>query len=367
MAELSHKFSTTSIHADLPFQSLAKPTDHVPLSFAQHFHDQSTINLGLHGSPPQFAQRQSPEISEDSTSTYSSYGDLLPDEVAEHVQTSCGHRGSNMQDANTGGVLSLQKTNTGKSVRHRLRPQPLQLGQERRFSFDKGDDSGLDFSELSWSQDGVIGVRRSLSLSHLQETREKQARSGADPPRLKTPKVVTELSPLPSPVLPTSPGLSKIPSPVFDASLARPRREDSTSSFVTAVRHSDTSTSNSETGSYSTSRLSNTSSRLADTRMHSPQAISNRSSSESGKTTGGEKLIREKNSLRGTPIAIAAARAAGVSSARNSASEIKTPQRGSANIHPRQPRLDDEQDGRIKENVGSMTSVATSASPWGHK
>lgn len=367
MAALSHKFSTTSIHADLPLQAPERPTIDAPLSLASHFYNQSSDNFGLESSSPQLQGRQALDISGDSASSYSSFGDLLPDEVAENTNKSNGLDRNSVHGVNAHGLKPSQRSNGDNLTDQRHRPKPLQLNHERRFSFDEGDDSGFDFPELPWSKEGVAGLRRSLSLSDLQETHDRQTRPAAQLRRLETPKTATNFSPLPSPLLPASPGLSKIPSPVFDASLAKRRREDSTSSLITAVKHSDTGTLHSRKGSGSTSRRSNTSSGPADASLHSPQAVSNRSSSESGKRTGGERLVREKNSLRRNQVALAAARAAGVSSARSSASEVVTSQRGSASGHPKQSRFENDDNSRTKENVGSTTRATTRETSARHK
>lgn len=179
-------------------------------------------------------------------------------------------------------------------------------------------------------------LRRSLSLDQLYGLSEQQLQPTALLQRKNTPRTIVTSPTLPSPLVPVSPAFSKIPSPIFDACLARPRREDATSSPVTTVhtvvRHSEVGAWRSRR-SGSTCRRSDNSSGPTDAGLQSPHAISNRSSSESGKTTGGSRLIQDKNSLRRVQGVMIAARVTGVSSARSSTSEVRLSQRGSAHVN----------------------------------
>lgn len=406
MAALSYKFSMTSPDAGLPIQSPLKRDENITLTQASYFEGKFP-DLGL----PTAMLVQDPKTQElnrsDSMSTYSSFGDPLPDESAEKASTtdSFGRSGTSdhvhatsltvTQSTDVGAVLFTPQVMVSRGEREREhvqadknkhcldtvllsthpiiskfpgrklhRPRPLQLDHDRRFSFDFGDDSSFGLSD-----EGHSPLRRSCSLGHLNNGHENKGQLSAQPNRLRTSRHVTTCSPVSSPLLPCSPELSnfsKIPSPVFDASLARPRREESISSLSTATKTPDIGAPPSSRWSNSVSRRSDTSSRLADVEMKSPGAVSNRSSTESRTTTGAQRLVEEKNGVLKNRVAIAAARAAvgGVLRGRSSASDAPSSQRGDIIYCPgstsgksRQPYFG--HDKRISDNASSAAALAT--------
>lgn len=370
MAALSYKFSMTSPDPGLIIPSPLKRDEHITLTQASYFESNFPDMSSPTAMPVQDLKTQELNRS-DSMSTYSSFGDPLPDESAEKASTTDSSGRSGFSDnVHATSLTATQSTNVGAELltpqvmvfrgerdeehvqadknKHCLdtvlqsthpikskfsgrklhRPRPLQLDQDRRFSFDIGDDSSFGLPD-----EGHPSIRRSCSLGHLENGHNKKGKLSAQPGRLRNFRHVTTCSPVSSPLLPYSPGLSnasKIPSPVFDASLARPRREESISSLSTATKTPDIGAPPSSRWSNSVSRRSDTSSGLADVVMKSPGAVSNRSSTKGRKTTGAKRLVEEKNGVRKNRSAIAAARAAvgGVLGGRTSASDVPSSQRG---------------------------------------
>ena len=125
-------------------------------------------------------------------------------------------------------------------------------------------------------------------------------------------------SPVTTPLI-ESPGLSKIPSPVFDASLARPRREDSSSSFLTAIRASDGDTNHSR----GTSRSSNL--------LESPRLSSRDSVRSSGDLVNGQRHSGRYGTMHDVNnIAVVAARAAAPSNSPKPSAELHGSYRANA-------------------------------------
>lgn len=227
---------------------------------------------------------------------------------------------------------------------HKLRPQ-LHAdtvardapAMSRRFSFEFGDDiAAIDapFSTEPGNVDSDHALRKSVSLPALGERAQQ----------LPMPEPV--LSPvLPSPTdnSPSSASrrASRIPSPAYVPSLARPRqdREDSTSSLVTVVKHSERASR--RTGSVSSSRYSRSGSMtMSPSDAHSNrtshashgQESSKRSSEHSHQSHSGNWLLDHTNKLRSPSATIAAAKAVASTTTRHSGSseESKVGHKGHA-------------------------------------
>lgn len=361
MAALSHKFSIAGIHGDAPLRSPPRPEEHFSLSHAS----QLERELPVQG-PNIYSMResvtQSVNMSGESISTFSSFGDLLPDEVSGNVGPHCSSDEVVVTAFKVPTVTTGRESANSFSSRHsedeyqspdnattphvghcldrgskvpgqRPRPTPLQIQHERRFSFDAGDDPGFELPNKKQRVDSnnstVAG--RSISLSGLDQEPSGEPRDVVGLKRLETPKVGTMSSPMMSPSQPILPGLSKIPSPIFDNYRARPRREDSNSSFLTAMRRSDTSVPQSDRSSQRSVRSSETAETVALDESH-------RSSSESHMTTGGKRLVHDKTSLRCNQVGNWSARLTDAMSTLSSASEGMHDQRG---------RIGDWKDGEI--------------------
>lgn len=370
----------TSVHKELPFSSPPSGLLSQTLAQPSYFDDKSTssgfgsFRPPSHGSHKSLKPAGSPSVA--TLSTFSSIGDLLPDEMEDETLTSPitapVHKTDDVQliadmiarqrglpvefllpqvlalykgpdDTDTGNeqsngaqrsISSLLKDVCrfdGETLKHR--PEPLTAivkhtgeilsstaptYERRRFSFELGDDSSHDL--LFPSHQSVPSVptrshsspfRRKMSPAQLPEVYPTSKSSPLG--------TATNVQPSPtSPVFPRSPLLSKIPSPAFDSSLARPRREESTSSLVTTIKHSHRSTS-----SESSSQKGAMSPALSDAGAVRSRPLSKRSSSDSGKLAGAHRLTEQKNALRGSNLAIAAARAAGTMSRNPSANDLR--------------------------------------------
>jgi hypothetical protein len=230
-------------------------------------------------------------FSDDTLSTFSCAGDLLPDEAnekevhhgdpaLEHVSdndmedirrmvaTISNRRGidaetvmprlldlfrpqeptnnaqAQLQRVATAPITGASNTTTFRKPSHlmgffnRLRPQLSldTLPEARRFSFEVGDDKGPIGAAYQQSASRESLLRKSVSLSALHEAaRPVPARSSQN-----------DLSPIEcSPTTSTrtndSRRTSKIPSPTYNAALAKPRqqREESASSLLTAMRDAE--------------------------------------------------------------------------------------------------------------------------------
>ncbi|GAB7363339.1 hypothetical protein MBLNU230_g3620t1 [Neophaeotheca triangularis] len=222
--------------------------------------------------------------------------------------------------ARTLGNESFMSKASGFMQKFRLSPQvgiasPIAPAIDRRFSFDFGDDAAAIDATFS-VQSGNVGHDRALRKSASTPALGERAQS----------------SPIPEPIIsPTLPPLadvslssashraSKIPSPAYIPSLARPRqdREDSSSSLMTAIKHSDDVLERS--GSKSSSRYSGSQS-LPMRPNNEPMYQGSRASHGSGPWTRdagniissppSNRLIEHTSTLRSSPAAAAAAAAA---------------------------------------------------------
>ena len=189
----------------------------------------------------------------------------------------------------------------------------------RRFSFETGDDANASLSAppidtLPASVRQRL-IRKSTSMSSLEIAHHKTtAQESTLPPVAQSPinfGPLDEWTQTP-PDYDDSKRPSRIPTPVYKAnSMARPRRErdDSASSLLTAIKHS-------EAGSRKSDSLSSSSySSPSASRTDLTQAAQN-SDAVQGSIHNGSRsntLLDHTNVLRGSSVAVAAAKAASAS------------------------------------------------------
>lgn len=392
MAALSHKISTTSTQKHPPLDlASAEP---VTLSQASYFEGLSA-RPGDRFIPVQPSQdrKQSVGHSTTTSATFSSLGNRVPDEIHDEksdmddirrvatllalrrgvspeslvptVMDLYGSQSSGGQVV-SGAHTPSHSPNMGspdhgqriERVRSRPRPTPLKLNHERHFSFDRGDDLDLNRTgthTLPTPTTRPLLLRQSVSLCQMGG--DERAVSVCHYPALKTP-----IAALPSVHSSSStatiplPALSKIPSPKYGGSLARPRqeRDDSTSSLLTAIKYADDDGS-----SRALSRRSITSVNLSTSEQNSPCVVTSakRDSSDSDKTTPGQRLVEEKQQLRNN-LAIAAMRTAGNLTPRSPTSDnlnVEHTKRSrsqlNASTQSRLSRTCLESNQNVKENV----------------
>jgi hypothetical protein len=296
--KLTKKMSKTSILAELPFGTPSANMHSTSLLQASYLEDQARLLQNkVTESQPQTKDEPRISFSDDTISTFSCAGDLLPDErndkglqsgnpIPEHVSdndiedirrmaaTISSRRGLDTEAVMprlldlfrpqaTPNDTQVQQSNESKLQRvvtvpvtgslgttpvrkpshlmgfiNRLRPQLSldTLHEARRFSFEVGDDSapiGATYQD-STSRESLL--RKSVSLSALPEAVRrvpvKSAQVDLSP---------IESSPTTSVRTSDSKRTSKIPSPTYNAALAKPRqqREDSTNSLLGAVRETE--------------------------------------------------------------------------------------------------------------------------------
>jgi hypothetical protein len=296
--KLTKKISKTSILAELPFGT---PPPHIPstsLLQASYMEDQARLLEDRSAeNPSQMKDEVRVSFSDDTTSTFSCAGDLLPDEsndkalhfegpsfehmsdndiedIRQMAATISNRRGldaesvmsrlldlfrpqatpndAHVQQSNevhlqrivtapmaaTSGTMPVCRPSHLMGFINRLRPQLSldTLPETRRFSFEVGDDSapiGATYQNPT-SRESLL--RKSVSLSALPEApRYVPVRSA--PVDLSP----IESSPTTSARTSDSKGTSKIPNPTYNATLAklRQQREDSASSLLTAMRDSE--------------------------------------------------------------------------------------------------------------------------------
>ncbi|KAI5212943.1 hypothetical protein AUEXF2481DRAFT_6594 [Aureobasidium subglaciale EXF-2481] len=221
MTLLSHKLSTTCHYSD--FDSPPSPHDFTSLSQASMFE----ILAGR----PSLSDTDSSE----SYSAYQRYAEMVDDQDAASASNddqllSQQHAGIE-NDSLPSDDLSFRKTSLDADS---TRPESLHLEQTRRFSFEYDDDDSR-CTQVKTQHAASSPLQRCVSVDHRARQRPSLSSLQA-PDTLATERI------LPSPVLTPVvefPSLSKIPSPSSVSSLARPRREDSSSSFLTAIRCPD--------------------------------------------------------------------------------------------------------------------------------
>lgn len=353
--------SITSIHADLPFgtpvnQGLLSRTMSQPSFFNRKSTSSEAASIQSRKS-----ERMNENLSAGDYSSFSSAGDPLPDElegdtvvqtrvniqedlrqmhhiaslvakqrgvsadllmpqVVELCRCAAGTTsGVDVGDGPSGGDI-IAKMSKAKGLRGLRKPKAHTISSTapeldmRRFSFDPGDDS----SYLSHAHQSLpAGLEqspliRTMSLSQLPEGRIADGLTAS----IWQQPIVSGRPPPPSPLVRAPSGSSKIPSPSFDPALARPRREDSNSSYFTAIRNSQVSLS---------SRNSESSSPREAISPALSRSASRYSPSGSGGSVGGRRLVEEKTGLRNGShnLAVAAARTAGSLSSQGSTSDIR--------------------------------------------
>ena len=223
MAILSHQFSTTNHYSD--FESPPSPHDFTSLSQASMFEMLAgrTSLSDTDSSGNEYVQQESVEVvgeEEAATVTNVNRPSFQRDDEIDNESHPIDYFGFRPSSIETGGTERL----TPRAPR--IRPESLRLKHARKFSFEYNDDTHPVQIKTQYAASSPL--QRSMSVDHFAA---KQMHG--DPSTLAADSAVS------SPIrtsMSEFPGISKIPSPVFDPSLARPRREDSSSSFLTAIR-----------------------------------------------------------------------------------------------------------------------------------
>ena len=232
---------------------------------------------------------------------------------------------------------------------HRLRPQ-LNLdttgGGGRRFSFELGDDNGPITAPFLGYESGSSKehlLRKSVSVPSLMEATRRD------------PVPATALSPIESSPVNSAPPTdsrrsSKIPSPAYHGgSMARPRqdRENSQSSLLTAIKHSED--------------MSRSRSSLGSSVYSSPSIGKRHGSSESypfgmQQASSSNSLLEHTNTLRGGIAATAAAKAISNASARLSNHDKQGTSQSSVH-RPARIAVTADITGSMKENARPVRST----------
>lgn len=205
----------------------------------------------------------------------------------------------------------------------KLRPQlsvDMSPVLQRRFSFEPGDDFAAQLiPSENLSPHITKTLRKSVSLCTLLDDSKMKA----------VDRSLSPVAPSPTTSAPVSEGRSqsRIPTPVFSFNaLARPRqeREDSSSSLLTVIQHSD------ENVRRSTSRASSVYSSPSVSRTPSSYEVSSMAGNLKSKSSN--RLLNHTLSLRGSPssLAVAAARAANAGETVSLAGSIGGERRSSA-------------------------------------
>ncbi|KAG9662507.1 hypothetical protein KCU95_g19203, partial [Aureobasidium melanogenum] len=288
MAILSHKFSTTNHYSD--FESPPSPQEFTSLSQASMFE--------MLAGRPSFSDTDSSENGSTQHQDADTVGD--EEEAADYSslnETFLSKNGSielepqptHYFDLRTPSIASRSTEQLGSRT-PKARPESLRLNHARRFSFEYGDENRSAQVKTQYPVNPPL--QRSVSVG--QFATKPTALSPCDASSTLAANGLVSSSFTMS-VL-ESPGISKIPSPVFDPSLARPRREDSTSSFLTAIRAPEGGSNHSRT----TSRSSNP--------LDSPRLLSSLRSS--GDSANVQRNSGRYGSVHEVSMAVAAARAA---------------------------------------------------------
>lgn len=227
MALLSHKFSTTNHYSD--FESPPSPQDFTSLSQASMFEmlaERPSLS-DTDSSENDFVQQQDAEtIGEDEAATVTNVDAILfpRDADIEDRPRPVDYFGFRTPSVEAGSTERL----TPRAPRSR--PESLRLEHARKFSFEYNDD--VRPAQFKPQHAASSSMQRSMSVDQFA-TKQISPSLRGDPSTLAADNAVS------SPIRTSAsefPSISKIPSPVFDPSLARPRREDSSSSFLTAIR-----------------------------------------------------------------------------------------------------------------------------------
>lgn len=295
--KLTKKTSKTSIHADLPFGS---PPPKLPsTSFLQtsYLEETSLIEKTRADKQQQSAIDARVSFSDDTTSTFSCAGDFLPDEAsdkglrvsseqvgsagdsdmaeirqmavnlsrqrgvsaesiiprllelfhrstptetpaAQHQENSQLQRVVTAPVAKTPHTAPIRRPSHIMGFFNKLKPQPNleSTPENKRFSFEVGDDTGLIVTASPTMFTRESPLRKSASLSSLPV-------GGPYGPAATASGDLSpiESSPTTSARTTSSRMTTKIPSPAYNAPLAKQRqgREDSTTSLLTVTKDSD--------------------------------------------------------------------------------------------------------------------------------
>ncbi|KAI5204144.1 hypothetical protein E4T39_03733 [Aureobasidium subglaciale] len=231
MAQLSHKLSTTCHYND--FESPPSPHDFTSLSQASMFE--------LLAGRPSLSDTDSSE----SYSAYQRYAEMVDDQDAASAsnddQLSSQKHAGVEDDSLPSDHISFREPSLDADSTERPTPrasksrlESLHLEQPRRFSFEYDDDDPRS-TQVKTQHAASSALQRSVSVDHRIRQRPSLSSLQA-PDALATDSIFA--SPVLTPIV-EFPSLSKIPSPSSVSSLARPRREDLSSSFLTAIRGPD--------------------------------------------------------------------------------------------------------------------------------
>lgn len=293
---LAKKASKTSIHAELPFGSPPPNIPSTSLLQASYLEDQAKLEQTKVEDRPQAAAEARVSFSDDTASTFSCAGDFLPDETGERLPLSStsqpfpdsdilelrqmaatisrrrdvniesvmprlvemfrspsspeepssqryertlGQRMMTAPVANATSAPPARKPSHIKGFFNKLRTQASldTVSDPRRFSFEFGDDAEpIRTAYETTSRDSPL--RKSASLSSLPTVTHHVTNPTA--PVCLSP---IESSPATSVRTTDSRRTSKIPSPSYNAALAKPRqeRDGSVSSLGTVMRGADKS------------------------------------------------------------------------------------------------------------------------------
>ena len=333
------------------------------LAKVSHEERSARVHYAKHEKAHSNKRRES--ASDDSTSAFSCPGDLLPDELAEiqraHASVSDNDLAAVRRIARTLAkrqhaeeeiiaarlVQLLSGNSSGEPLRSQsqrnaaqsasmprmqpmMRPQPGRLfntnnkqrprltvdtnALNRKFSFEKGDDAHATLSATE-ALTAPVGsellptavrdrlLRKCASTSILSDVTRHEVNL---PPRPLSP---VDHSPTTS--IPTSTSESKrpsrIPTPVFStAALARPRqnRESSSSSLLTAIKHSDDSfhragSMSSSRSSPSTSRVGGVQDQPSPNNQENTNHLAEHTRALRGHASGGRRKVRAHGGLEG--------------------------------------------------------------------
>lgn len=212
-----------------------------------------------------------------------------------------------------GSLLSKQPSLIRKASEffHRLRPAlnvdtAQSASTQQRFSFEAGDDSEAMSSTTADNEEMMPEDRhRSESLSSLVELTHRALNLEHCPVEQSPISTLSftvspvEHSASPSPAHTASRRLTRIPTPVYllgALSHPRRRREDSASSLLTAIRHSDAASTN---GSASSSQYSSPTPGYIDTNGRLIVTDPWTAKRQNQRSTSSNSLLDHTNALRG--------------------------------------------------------------------
>jgi hypothetical protein len=229
----------------------------------------------------------------------------IEDTDAQHVDQTQSQRAADAYFVDTDTATPVRKPSHIMGFINRMRPQ-ISLDtrlEPRRFSFEVGDDAGPMMHQDSTSRESML--RKSASLPALPEL----SRHVPAAPMNLSP---IESSPTTSARTSDSRRTSKIPSPAYNPTFARPRqqREDSTGSLLIVMRDAEYSEQRSSSGGssvYSSRSLHHDPRGVSHTTSRPAERIANRaqpdrkhgfSLSDAAGTVNQRHMIEETNAVR---------------------------------------------------------------------